>query len=30
MSHQEIMYLLDFVDIGGGELGGTGWEFTAK
>jgi len=35
MSRKEIMYLLDFVDIGGGELGGcvwggTGWEFMAK
>jgi len=35
MSRKEIMYILDFVDIGCGELGGavwgsTGWEFMSK
>ena len=35
LSRKEIMYLLDFVDIGGAELGGvmwggTGWEFLSK
>lgn len=35
MSRKEIMYLLDFVDIGAGEFGGTlwggtGWEFLSK